>query len=1012
MLMLWLIFFGFIFWLGYIAGKNNGKQVAPPPSQHLSQLQAIFDLAQENINEQNNKKKPDVESLVFFYALQYLTSEPITYQMALTRARDFISIRKPSQKKTHETSASIASQTTQTPAVNQTQQASTTYAQFVEKPKREPVDATSQLLYFGAFLLITSIALFVSFAEVNGTLKVLLVTLVAVILYGVGDYFARFTKSLKRVGATFISVALLTMPFIGLSTYLYILDSSAPELTWLVTSVVSFSAYLVSLQRYKDTLTSYLLIGSVVSSLLSVVGVLALPTYVFYWTMIATGLLLKLFVSKNKDSDLLKKPSEQFAQVLVPLAFFASLIDITSTNSQGELNGFNDTVQLSVSLALSTLYAYVNAKIETVKEVADTYAYAVHPLAVATLLTSTYSVSQSFIHVGIVSQLLVVAYCAVILLKYPYRASFVPTAIIVSTLSILAVIPNVSLVVISLLLAVGLLSVISAKYRDATAATLASSIFILTSFVVGQFLVEDNFTLQNQIWFSSAVVTVVLITSLLIRNKKGSNVFIASLEVVSATAVGVLTFLATLSGQESFIALFGAVTFGVLLSYWLVVKKILHRQNPAETTSSLWLIASYSVLFYAEAVILLLPDKDVFSYDMSAVLVGLLVSILGALLTRSSWIRWAGSVQWLVLPLVVMNTGALGASFNLESTTILYGISAFFLMGSRLIALGRVHESLSKKSIESLMGSNSYAYSAGFFGAVAVIYFVSLFSTKDNVLQAGILVVASGVLVWYLSYVERFKYASSLLPVLLQIVIARLLVPEVPGFENYTVKDARLILPLVASLSSIVSYSGAVYVANRSLEKVSVIITFTAPFYVFFFANSTLSMSVGLLLAGLSLLHYARAKSFEYREWAGAVIAAGISWSLAVFDYTNPIIHTHILSALFFLYAYLRSVRGEDISSNQRSMLGSLSLTLPLILAALTEEGIYSLLLLFEMSGLFIAGILLGRKHMSRIGLYVAIGAIAYQLRSYGYAVVALIAIVVIGFAIHSALKKDGESPN
>lgn len=281
--------------------------------------------------------------------------------------------------------------------------------------------------------------------------------------------------------------------------------------------------------------------------------------------------------------------------------------------------------------------------------------------------------------------------------------------------------------------------------------------------------------------------------------------------------------------------------------------------------------------------------------------------------------------------------------------------------------------------------------------------------------QALILCATTMALVWYLAYVERFKYAYSVIPVAAQLVIARLLWPSVSIFDDYTLADARTLLPAAASVVGLIVYSyfnGTMSTKDKNKNKryeleFALAMMYVSPFYLFILGQQTWSMALGLIIAGLTTLHFAKHESIAFKEVAGFVTTAGLLWLLANQGVTNPLVHTHIIALLLALYAYIRDYIKDLEASNSYSLLSVGTLTIPLVLAALAQGGFYSLLLLCEMSGLFIFGLSVNRRHIYRTGLYTAVGALAYQLRSYGYAVVALIAIVVIGFAIHSAIKQD-----
>lgn len=85
--------------------------------------------------------------------------------------------------------------------------------------------------------------------------------------------------------------------------------------------------------------------------------------------------------------------------------------------------------------------------------------------------------------------------------------------------------------------------------------------------------------------------------------------------------------------------------------------------------------------------------------------------------------------------------------------------------------------------------------------------------------------------------------------------------------------------------------------------------------------------------------------------------------------------------------------------------------TIPLILQALGSGSgeFLGLWLLLEQTGFFILGIIIHKPFVTRWGLYVAVGAVIYQLRDLGWAMIAVLSVFIIGIAIYRALKQPDD---
>jgi hypothetical protein len=121
----------------------------------------------------------------------------------------------------------------------------------------------------------------------------------------------------------------------------------------------------------------------------------------------------------------------------------------------------------------------------------------------------------------------------------------------------------------------------------------------------------------------------------------------------------------------------------------------------------------------------------------------------------------------------------------------------------------------------------------------------------------------------------------------------------------------------------------------------------------------------------------------------------------------NPQAYSHVLVALFAVYAYWRHVRQEESKADEYIQLALATATIPLILQALTGAagGLYGWWLLLEQIVIMLLGMTLNKRFMTMWGLYVALGAVLYQLRNLGWAALTVLALFIIGFAVRKLQK-------
>ena len=166
-------------------------------------------------------------------------------------------------------------------------------------------------------------------------------------------------------------------------------------------------------------------------------------------------------------------------------------------------------------------------------------------------------------------------------------------------------------------------------------------------------------------------------------------------------------------------------------------------------------------------------------------------------------------------------------------------------------------------------------------------------------------------------------------------------------------------------------------------------------------------MPVGLLLAAVLVSYHVRHQIQQYRELSGGLVVIAIFWVMRFSGITTVQAYSHVLVALFALYAYWRHTRGEHTQSDYYLGVMLSVATIPLVFQAVSGEagGLYGWWLLLEEIAFMIIGMAIGKRFLTKWGLYIAVGAVLYQLRNLGWAALTVLALFLIGLAVMKILK-------
>lgn len=228
----------------------------------------------------------------------------------------------------------------------------------------QQLDSVSVLLYFGAFLMIAGVGLFVGLSDFSGGVKTIAVLLLALVFYSVGLLLHLRVAKLRPVGVTLTAIGLVCLPLTGAAAYFYTDGILSGPMVWFMTSLVSLVLYVGALWYIRQSLMGYLAVCMGVSLWLSIVAIIDAPLYYFSWAGIVLSLIYLVVARRLKVLHEVEQPLSTSASVLVPASLGLMLIF-----GFGEIS----LVHMGVSLLLSAAFYLVAAGYESNEQTSETY---------------------------------------------------------------------------------------------------------------------------------------------------------------------------------------------------------------------------------------------------------------------------------------------------------------------------------------------------------------------------------------------------------------------------------------------------------------------------------------------------------------------------------------------------------------------------------------------------------------------------------------------------------------
>lgn len=982
--MLLLILVGIVIVI-YMTSRGSSSTVAPP-SQDLNQQWVDFVAAYRAIAK-NKSEKAMVDRMLADLMTQGMPAPTLPGGTAVA-AVDTEEYEK------HVAQGSPVTSETQPATVAALETAQSASVQAVPDwngypenppPAREPVqlDNITLLLYFGAFLFLASAGLFVALTGAYGPLRVFTVLAVMAALYFGGFWLHDNKPKLQQAGYTFIGMGMMLAPLAGLATYSYVMRSQ-PHLVWFMTSVLCLALYGHALRKLKTTLMEYIFIGTFVSLFESGVSVLQLPLYYYGWGFAAVGLLLnawQLYRGQPVEEGVEDSPPALSAGVLMPLSVMTALYMVPKYG----------VLQLGVSLTLMAVYFALQAWQAKTEEARVNSAMIAHSTALAALGSFSYAINHAFPDVALVLLVAGLAQLVFILMRKQTAMLRASASVLVMSLILavflawaepwLVVATTVGLFACSIALwvrqkrpalyIVGMLAVLMLPYifgwyvvvphwqaAYIALAAFGASMVPLVSFVLVR-QSQLNTSEWREGWRTVQVLAMLAGLTATIFSGHGAHVLIAS------TAVAGLAYVLARMDESS--------TGWLQLSSVLTVVPILCTGSE----HALWLVG---------------------------ILIAFLWNLTLTFVARLELARWVGSLAWALLPVAIIRQHA--ALDSAEAYAAAYFICAAGFVLARAIAQKRISRlPVTLAELETRLRSDSMAYVFGYGLAAFVAYTASLFAAAwlPAVIGTGL----AGLFAYIAIKVEKAPSLMIMVPILLQAALWGTY-PDASSVTGYVLMSSFIGIGAYASGSLIVPDRLGY---GRYIQAASALTLYAAPGAALVL-QQVWAMPLALLVAGAVTLHAAWGRVQSDREWAGGVMVLAVMWLMQYNGVTNIQAYTHLLAAVFGAYAYWRSFRGDATASDQYLQAMLVSATIPLALQVIAGNagGLYGWWFLGEQIAIMLLGMTIRKRFVTRWGMYVAVGAVLYQLRSLAWLSLTLLALFLISLAVYQLQKSDDKT--
>ncbi len=922
--------------------------------------------------------------------------------------------------------ATVATEVTQ-PAVTQSSVSAVNSDSSIESPNNyaplpplasprstaTPIDNAVLLLYFGAFLFLGAVGLFLAFGGLLGGAKSALVALLVALFYGSGQWLFQTSKRFRPAGHAFIGIGLILLPFFGLSLHIDAFAQANGPVVWAITSLLAVVLYTHALITTRQAYVTYSMLVAVVSLFESGVSLASMPTYYFALAMGAVSIVFLVATRLIKNFDDLQEPLIVSSNVLLPIALLFSVIYVPS---QGYLQC---AFAVLLSAAFYGVYAWLSAgKIRWNLVVLSDV------LAAAGLSMVAYALTDDV--QSIVPVLCVFATCQLAFLAVTRQSSLVSPKLFSMLMMTTAVLPvvacfftlsNAGLLSLVLFAAAACMVAVHTLTRDPS--YIAFGVAILFTWILVMGFAWQDWSAKSFLisWLAFAVLLagqrlrhlrtsplgtiyrtgylLSLLLLLLFSPFAGWRYALAATLGLSLVAVALTKF-----EQRS---VFGKAC--VILHYLAILAGSAGISADVRIEVISILFTGVALLHYLLGVSRLWPSQaSVFRSS------GVVASLIGVFL-----VFFQPELHWPMLVALVVFATLSMAEYLYEKVGALFVLSVVAQFVAVPWAVSFVPSELRSVGCPALYLLLGIVYAAcmrlqrtpRYYWLTASLFAFAISSiTAAFYSETTIPMVVGLVLFIALSYAESRTYKRIEL-LLLSVTAQYILALWLATLLDYPLLPDAFTVPCAFGIVATMQY-----LAGQTLDKESFASTWVnsglvglglGAATVLVFTETRVPMIIDLALLGLGLYHLGTQQlSQARREWGVGVVVLAIQWWFFLQGIHEVQFYTHFWALTLASFAVWRSLRQEYLVERSYTTAALCVLSGPLLIQALGASGeSYGLLLIGEHVVLLILGVAIARRFVMWWGLAVATVAVLYQLRDLPFAGLGFLSVVVIGVALY-----------
>ncbi|MCX6728313.1 MAG: hypothetical protein NTV39_00885 [Candidatus Saccharibacteria bacterium] len=903
-------------------------------------------------------------------------------------------------------------------------------AKLKEKHDLQNINIT---LYVASFLLVAAVGLFVA-TTLPESIRFIGVWVVTIAFYAAGLLLHDTVKKLRPAAVAFVGTGLAILPFTGIAMYSFILHDAA--VCWFITSVIGLFAFAFASIRLQNQIVSYLTIAFATSMAISSVAVLHAALIWYFVVMIVFGTVMT-FIAKTKKKWVpacFVKPIYDSSSWIVPLTIIASLLSFN-----------NMTVRDYWIVSLVSALYYGAVAVSSVQG-RDISIFVSRLLASLGLVLMTYDFTNSWTAVGLALSAVSIVQLAISVVFLPKKVqgdsnneTWLWLGLVFQLIAILFILQDASWAsIVSGQLAALLVISFGLAYwlRRAIISVFGTVSLAILPIIVGYNVFKPALEVQ---WISITFLSLAAVTLGIRFAKKliATHPSIYQYLLVNITLFLVESLIFTTNVSH----IWGLVIWSIaaLLVYGLMF--IERRPWISVVSNGMILFAVYSFVY-----------PDIKSHWVSLIFLVMAAISLGVRYYKKLVNEYPSILPFLVINFVLFLAESLVFTFNVErywglaiwtvATLLVYGLMyierrpwvsivsnlmILFTVANyigpyvksywvAMIFLGLAAIALTVCALKNEL--KIHALARPFWVANFSLFLVESLAYTLNISFGwgfAIWLVASAML-YLLTYIERQPFFA---------IFANAVFLGASFWFVELMKYDTVWRGAIISWIAFISFYGA-YWGLQTISKKQYSLYFWWYAVVVGGVISLMNLlstdkpfvitaGIGLVVVTGAIAYEGwRKRQFEYIDVAAILATIGLQRILYILaPDTNLLAYTHWWSAVFagLGYMYYAAGKRQDAKALIYFALAIMTFFTGISALGMLGEGTlavsYQTIFIIEHLLLLTAGLVLSRKILTIWGAVAVILAVLWMIKDYGYLLLAVAAMVLIGFAIFALVRQS-----